>query len=119
MEIIVKSAEQTTKKFQQKTQMQVSILTIRRSLHELKFFSRIPAFKPLLNNRQRENRLKWYDIERKDWSVTKWKSVVLSDESCFTIFKNDGQGFVWRTLGTRFKVKNMVSSMTKNIVVEV
>jgi Transposase len=90
--------------------MQVSCHTIRRSLHELQFFSRIPASKPLLNNQQRENRLNWC-IERKDWSVRRWKSVIWSDESRFTIFKNDGPGRVWRTPRTRFNIENMVPSV--------
>ena len=44
------SADQIKQKFQDKTEMQVSCYTIRRSLHELQFFSRILASKPLLNN---------------------------------------------------------------------
>ncbi|CAB4399421.1 unnamed protein product [Rhizophagus irregularis] len=45
------------------------------------------------------------------WSVRKWKSIIWSDESHFTIFKNDGPGRVWRTPGTRFNIKNMVPSI--------
>ena len=104
------SAEQIKNNFQEKTGLQVTTKTIRKNLHELNIFSRIPAFKPLLNDKQRENRLNWC-IERKDWSVRKWKSVIWSDESRFTIFKNDGPGRVWRTPGTRFNVKNMVPSI--------
>ncbi|GBC25217.2 IS630 family transposase [Rhizophagus irregularis DAOM 181602=DAOM 197198] len=103
-------SEQIKNNFQEKTGLQVTTKTIRKNLHELNIFSRIPAFKPLLNDKQRENRLNWC-IERKDWSVRKWKSVIWSDESRFTIFKNDGPGRVWRTPGTRFNVKNMVPSI--------
>ena len=74
------------------------------------FFSRIPTSKPLLTDRQRENRLNWC-IERKYWSIRKWKSVIWSDESRFTIFKNDGPGHVWRTPGTRFNIENMAPSV--------
>ena len=104
------SAEQIKNKFQEKTEMQVSTRTIRRNLHELNIFFRIPASKPLLSDKQRENRLNWC-IEKKDWSVNKWKSVIWSDESRFTIFKNDGPGCVWRTPGTRFNINNMVPSI--------
>jgi hypothetical protein len=79
-------------------------------LHELNIFSHIPAFNPLLNNKQKENHLNWC-IERKGWSIRKWKSVIWSDESHFTIFKNDGPGRVWRTPGTRFNIQNMVPSI--------
>src|SRR5581483_2243341 len=104
------SAEQIKNKLQRKTEMQVFTRTIRRNLHELNIFSRIPACKPLLNDKQRENRLNWC-IEKKDWSINKWKSVIWSDESRFTIFKNDGPGRVWRTPGTRFNIQNMVPSI--------
>ena len=104
------SAEQIKNKFQEKTEMQASTRTIRRNLYELNIFSCIPAFKPLLNDKQRENRLNWC-IEKKDWSIKKWKSVIWSDESRFTIFKNDGPGRVWRTPGTRFNIENMVPSI--------
>jgi len=76
----------------------------------MNIFSRIPAQKPLLNDQQRENRLKWC-IERKDWTVQKWKTIIWSDESRFTIFKNDGPGRVWRTPGTRYNIENMVPTV--------
>ena len=96
--------------FSERTRLDVSTKTIRRNLHELKFFSRIPTSKPLLTDQQRENRLNWC-IERKNWSIRKWKSVIWSDESRFTIFKNDGPGRVWRTPGTRFNIENMAPSV--------
>ena len=69
------SAKQIKNKFQEKTEMQISTRTIRRDLHELNIFSRIPTCKPFLSDKQRENRLNWC-IERKDWSIRKWKSVI-------------------------------------------
>jgi transposase len=105
-----KSAEQIRNKFIEKTNIEVSTKTIRRNLHEMNIFSRIPAQKPLLNDQQRENRLKWC-IERKDWTVQKWKTIIWSDESRFTIFKNDGPGRVWRTPGTRYDIENMVPTV--------
>jgi len=75
-----------------------------------RFFSRIPAQKPLLSDQQREQRLKWC-IDRRDWTVRKWRSVIWSDKSRFTIFKNDGPGRVWRTPGTRFNIENMVPTV--------
>jgi transposase len=105
-----KSAEQIRNKFIEKTNIEVSTKTIRRNLHEMNIFSRIPAQKPLLNDQQRENRLKWC-IERKNWTIQKWKTIIWSDESRFTIFKNDGPGRVWRTPGTRFNIENMVPTV--------
>ena len=54
-----KSAEQIKNKFNEKTSINVSTRTIRRTLHELNIFSRVPAAKPLLNDKQRINRLNW------------------------------------------------------------
>ena len=50
-----KSAEQIKNLFSERTRLDVSTKTIRRNLHELKFFSRIPTSKPLLTDQQREN----------------------------------------------------------------
>jgi transposase len=105
-----KSAEEIKKKFVEKTDIEVSTKTITRNLHKMQIFSRIPACKPLLNDRQREQRLKWC-TERRDWTVRKWRSVIWSDESRFTIFKNDGPGRVWRTPGTRFNIENLVPTV--------
>jgi len=102
-----KSAERITNTFNEKTGLNASAKTITRNLHDLNYFSRVPAVKPLLNDRQGKNRLDWC-LERKDWSIRKWKNVIWSDESRFTIFKNDGPNHVWRTPGTRHNIKNMV-----------
>ena len=104
------SAEQIKKKFIEKTNIEVSTKTIRRNLHEMKIFSYVPARKPLLSDRQREQRLRWC-IQKQNWTVQKWKSVIWSDESRFTIFDNDGPGHVWRTPGTRFNIANMVPTV--------
>ena len=37
--------------------------------------------------------------------------VVWSDESRFTIYKNDGPGLVWRPPGTRFNIENMTPTV--------
>ena len=105
-----KSAEEIKNKFVEKTNIEVSTKTIRRNLHEMQIFSRIPARKPLLSDQQREQRLRWC-IQKRNWTVRKWKSVIWSDESRFTIFANDGPGHVWRTPGTRFNIANMVPTV--------
>src|SRR6185369_16728087 len=97
-----KSAEQIKDQFNENTGLQVSTKTIRRSLHDLNIYSRIPVSKPLINEQQRINRLNWC-IEKKDWSIRKWKNIIWSDESRFTLFKTDGPGRVWRTPGTKYR----------------
>src|SRR6185312_7720898 len=48
---------------------------------------------------------------KKKLDCLKWKSVIWSDESRFTIFANDGPGHIWRTPGTRFNIANMVPTV--------
>ncbi len=56
------------------------------------------ATKPLLNQRQRQKHLTWA-VEKKNWTVTQWSKVLLSDESKFCIsFGNQGPR-VWRKSG--------------------
>jgi len=61
--------------FEKKTNIKASQKTIRRSLHNLGFFSRIPAQKPLLTDMQKGNRLNWC-LERQSWSIRKWGNVI-------------------------------------------
>ncbi len=44
------------------------------------------ATKPLLNQRQRQNRLTWA-VEKKNWTVAQWSKVLFSDKSkfCFSV----------------------------------
>lgn len=87
------SSDQIREKFSVATDKEVSTRTIRRSLHELGIHSRIAAVKPLLSQKQRIDRLRWCKRKR-NWSVSDWKTVIWSDESRFTIFRNDGSGRV-------------------------
>ena len=59
---------------------QISAVTIRRNLHQMGIYSRVSVPKPLLTESQREKRLSWC-IERQNWSVRQWKTVIWSDES--------------------------------------
>ena len=84
--------------------------TIRRNLHELGIHSRIAAVKLLLSQKQRMDRLQWSKRKR-NWSVAKWKTVIWSDESRFTIFRNDGPSRVCRRDGHRYDVENPIPSV--------
>ncbi len=56
------------------------------------------ATKPLLNQRQRQKHLTWA-VEKKNWTVAQWSTVLFSDESKFCIsFGNQGPR-VWRKSG--------------------
>ena len=68
-----KSAEQITNTFNEKTGLNASTKTITRNLHDLNYFSRVPAVKPLLNDRQRKSRLDWC-AEKKIKMLANWPS---------------------------------------------
>jgi len=81
--------------FVESSGMVVSKSTIRRRLRDMGYNSRIAVHKPLLSNKNIRDRLAWAK-EKRDWSLENWKKVVWSDESRFTLFKNDGRIRVWR-----------------------
>ena len=89
---------------------QISAVTIRRNLHQMGIYSRVSVPKPLLTESQREKRLSWC-IERQNWSVRQWKTVIWSDESRFTIFQNDGPSHVWRKDGTQYNIENLTPTV--------
>ena len=60
-----KSAEQIKNHFNQETGLHVSTKTVRRILHEINMFSRVPASKPLINEQQRIKRLNWWIVKEK------------------------------------------------------
>jgi len=97
-------------KFTEVSGKEISTRTVRRSLHELGIFSRAAAVKPLLTQKQKENRLKWC-LERRSWTVEDWSKVIWSDKSHFTIFRSDGPRHVWRTDGQRYNIENIVPSV--------
>ena len=76
----------------------------------MQIYSRVAAPKPLLTESQREKRLSWC-IERQSWSVQQWKTVIWSDESRFTLFKNDGSSRVWQKNGTRYNIENLTPTV--------
>ncbi|GBC44042.2 IS630 family transposase [Rhizophagus irregularis DAOM 181602=DAOM 197198] len=104
------SAEQIKNKFQEKTNMEVSTKTIRRSLHELKFFSRIPASKPLLNDQQRENHLKWC-VEKKIGLLQSGNQLYGVMKAGLLYLRMIVPGRIWRIPGTRFNIENIVPSI--------
>lgn len=101
---------ETQQKFQDSQNKIVSEKTIRKNLHQLGLHSRIAASKPFLNESQRVKRLQWC-INHQDWSVQKWKTVIWSDESRFTLYQSDGPCRVWREAGARFNIENLSPSI--------
>lgn len=63
--------------------LDVSTQTIRNRLHEVGLRSRVAPKKPLLTDRNKENRLQFCQ-DHAPWTEREWEAVVFSDESTFT-----------------------------------
>ena len=63
--------------------------TICNRLLEAGYPARAPLKKPLLNNDQSRKRLQWAKAH-KDWDVERWRKVLWSDETSFSLFPLPG-----------------------------
>jgi transposase len=84
------------------TSTKVSMISIRRYLHEQGFFGRVGVRKPLINEVNRRRRLFWAK-ERKAWGK-EWEKVIWSDESRFELYRGDGKKYVWRQPHEKYDV---------------
>ena len=75
--------------------------TIRRRLMDLGFTQHIPKKKPLISEKNRVNRLKFYKLHG-SWSIEQWNKVIWSDESRFRLFYSDARQKVWRQTNERY-----------------
>ena len=76
---------------------EISRATTHKCMGSLKFVSRVPQKKPLLNPKQSLKRLNWAKCYQTKGS-TFWNRVIFSDESSFTLSKSK-KGNVWRKHG--------------------
>lgn len=74
----------------------VSTKTIRRELHKQGISGRAAIPKPLISDANACKRKTWCR-SHKTWTMEQWKTVIWSDESCFTLFPTSGRVYVWRT----------------------
>lgn len=74
----------------------ISVKTVRRELHKQGIAGRAAIPKPLISNANACNRKRWCR-SHKTWTMEQWKTVIWSDESCFTLFPTSGRVYVWRT----------------------
>jgi hypothetical protein len=77
----------------------VSVDTIKRELRRGGLFGRIAVKKPQLSSTQIKKRRLWC-VERRAWTIDKWKSVVFSDECPLPLRPNQRQ-YVRRPKGNR------------------
>ena len=77
-----------TTEFQTSSGSNNRTITVRRELHEMGFHYRADAYKSKITMRNGKPRLEWRKA-RRHWTLEQWKSVLCSDESCFTIWQSD------------------------------
>lgn len=85
-------------------------ITVRRTLHEANYSSRVARRKPLISKANQTKRLayaKEYISKPRDF----WDSVLFSDESKFNIFQSDGRQTVWRKPNTELQKKNLAATV--------
>lgn len=85
-------------------------ITVRRTLHEADYRSRVARRKPLISKANQTKRLayaKEYISKPRDF----WDSVLFSDESKFNIFQSDGRQTVWRKPNTELQKKNLAATV--------
>ncbi|KAJ8887194.1 hypothetical protein PR048_013409 [Dryococelus australis] len=80
--------------FRAATGVSVSIGTLRTEAHQLGYFGRAAAHKPHIKTINKARRLRWC-LDRRNWTLEQWKSVLWSDDSRFTLFRSDGRVWVW------------------------
>jgi hypothetical protein len=76
-------------------------ITVRQELRRMGFHGQAAAHKPNILPVNAKRRLKWCK-ERSHWTVDKWKCVIWSDESRYTMWRSDGRVWVWQMPGKRY-----------------
>lgn len=87
--------------------VEVSPRSVLNYAKEMGIKSRIPARKPLLNEKNKKLRLKWAK-EKKNWTKEDWNKVIWSDESFFTVDRHLGGLRVFREDNKRYETRNIV-----------
>lgn len=84
-------------------QRQISSRTVRRRLRDQGIRSYRANVGLVLTDRRRETRRTWgRRYSNRNWRNANWRHVVFSDESRFTLFRNDARRRVYRRRGERF-----------------
>lgn len=88
------SSATLAREWSESTSVIASSRTVRRRLREAGFKAHVPRRKPVLTKAMRKKRLDWAKVH-KNWSISKWRQVLFSDESRFSLM-SDKPAHVWR-----------------------
>ena len=85
----------------------MSICTIRRYIHKLGLNSFISRQKPFISKKNLRSRLNWAH-DHKNWTDLQWKTVLFTDESCFSVRPMKNRLKVWKKKGQDLAMKHIV-----------
>lgn len=94
----------SSSKIVERFQLPVSARTIRRRLLQASLCARRPAKKPLISKRNQKKRLEFAKAHI-NWTESKWRTILFSDESKFNIIGSDGMCYVRRPEGKRLEAR--------------
>lgn len=100
------SAPKLASEVSKETGKRVHPQTIRRTLKENGYNSRVARKKPFINEANRRKRVafaKEFSSKEETW----WDNVIFCDESKFNIFGSDGRTMVWRKRNAELNPKNL------------
>ena len=81
----------------------VSLDTVKRELRRAGLFGRVAVKKPFLTKKNIDKRKKWC-VNRRDWTIEKWKQVVYTDE-CKLDLRPNKREYVRRPVSARISPK--------------
>ena len=89
------NSKELARELKESSGVELSAPTVRRRLLENGLRGCKARKKPLLTEKQRKRRLDWARSHVK-WPIEKWRKVLFSDESTFTVNNHAGNNFVRR-----------------------
>ncbi len=85
----------------------ISAQTVRNRLREAHLHARRPHRGLDLTAVRRRSRLEWANAHIR-WRLALWRGVFFADESRFSLYRADVRQRLWRRVGERFAVVNVV-----------
>lgn len=101
------SAKRIANEMREIEKIDISRRSISRMLVNSGFESRVPAFKPMLTKKHKNER---FEMMKKwsMWSASKFQRIIFSDECRFEVDGNDGTQRIRRLSGTRYESSNII-----------